>query len=246
MPFSFFKSKRVTPDLSFIGVDMHSHLLPGLDDGVQYVADSVRFIATLKEMGYHHFVCTPHILHGIHPNSPETILPALDIMQKALQEANVQVGTGAAAEYMVDLEMEEALKKHQTVLPLGKQYVLIEMSYAAPSSNIESTIFELQLQGYKPVLAHPERYNFFHHMPAQLTRLRDMGCLLQLNLLSLSDYYGTGVRRFAEKLVKENQIDFAGTDLHHQRHLDALIELASQKSFYQLLQPLKLRNQELA
>ena len=246
MPLSFFKPKRVTPDLSFIGVDMHAHLLPGLDDGVQDVAESVRFIAALKEMGYHRFICTPHILHGIHPNSPETILPALAIMQQALHEAGIQVGTSAAAEYMVDLEMEEALKKHQPILPLGKQYVLIEMSYAAPSPNIESVIFELQLQGYKPVLAHPERYNFFHHMPAQLSRLRDMGCLLQLNLLSLSDYYGAGVRRFAEKLVKENQIDFVGTDLHHQRHLDALIALASQKAFYQLLQPLKLRNQELA
>src|SRR5258706_14536143 len=100
--FSLFGSSRITPDLSFLSVDMHSHLLPGLYDGLQEMEQTLEFIQQLQQMGYKKLICTPHILSDVYPNSPGTILPKLELVRSALQEKNIDMQIDAAAEYMVD------------------------------------------------------------------------------------------------------------------------------------------------
>lgn len=243
--FSFFKSSKVEADLSFIGIDMHSHLLPGLDDGLKELDQTITFVKELKALGYHSLVCTPHILSDLYPNSPDTILPKLDIVREALKENNIPVHIHAAAEYMVDTDMESYVKSGKPLLTFGKNYILIEMSYLAASPNIEQVIFELRMKGLQPILAHPERYNFYHHDFSKYERMKDLGCLLQMNLLSISGYYGKGIKLVAEKLAKNKMIDLVGTDMHHANHLNALKELATKKDFYKLMENIDLKNSSL-
>jgi len=227
--FSIFKKKplKVT-DISWLGVDMHSHLLPGIDDGAKTLADSVSYIKALQDLGFEKLICTPHIFHELYPNSKETILPALTLVKTALEVANVGVVIDAAAEYMVDEHFE--ITGDLQCLP--NNYLLIEMSYLNETPNIEQVIFNLQIKGYKVILAHPERYNFYHKEHSRYHRLKDMGCLFQLNLLSVIGYYGKPVKVAAEYLLRKKLYDLAGTDLHHEQHLKVLQSAVQNGTLY--------------
>lgn len=243
--FSLFGSKSTIPNLSFLAADMHSHLLPGLDDGLQEIEQTMSFMRQLQQMGYKKLICTPHILSDVYPNSPDTILPKLDLVRSALKENNIDIQVEAAAEYMVDIDFENYLSAGKPLLTFGKKFILIEMSYAAASNNIENIIFDLRLKGFQPILAHPERYNYYLGSIEQFQRFIDLGCLLQINILSLLGYYGDASRNTAENLLKKNMVSFVGTDMHHDNHMDALKKLASKKSFYKLFENIELRNREL-
>ena len=242
---SIFGTRKVNPDLSFLGVDMHSHLLPGLDDGLAELSETINFIKELHALGYHKLICTPHILFELYPNSPETILPKLELVRNELKEQGIPMQLEVAAEYMVDMEMQQYVDAGKPLLTFGKNLVLIEMSYIAASKNIEQVIFNLRMKGIQPVLAHPERYNYYHYDFEKYERFRDLGCLLQVNLLSLLGYYGKPVKQVAEKLISKEMVDLLGTDMHNQKHLDALKDLASQKSFYTFLNKYAFKNKTL-
>jgi tyrosine-protein phosphatase YwqE len=239
---SIFRSSTIERDLSFIGVDMHSHLLPGLDDGAVTIEESLHYFALMKEWGYRKCILTPHIFKGVHNNSPETILPILERMQQELIWADNDIKIEAAAEYMVDEYFMELLSANQPLLTIGEKYVLIEMSYAAPSPFIESAIFQLHIMGYKPILAHPERYGYYHDNFTQYDRLIEMGCLFQCNMLSLSGYYGLPVKKNALKLIKGNYFKLIGTDLHHHNHVDAIKAFTITQAFYDLANQIPLMN----
>lgn len=243
--FSWFGKKKVTADLSFLGADMHSHLLPALDDGLKTMEETVVFVKELQALGYSKLICTPHIITDLHPNSPQTILPRLQEVQAELNRLEIPVQIEAAAEYMVDLDFEDSIRQDKQLLTFGDNYILIEMSFIAPSPNIESTIFELCIKGLQPIIAHPERYTYYHDSFDMYQRMIDRGCILQVNLLSLMGYYGGYVKRTAERLLKNNMIQFAGTDMHHNKHLEALQELAAKQELYDLLGNANLKNKTL-
>jgi tyrosine-protein phosphatase YwqE len=242
--FSFFSSKKVNADLSFIGVDMHNHLLPALDDGLKTMEETKEYVLALQKLGYEKLICTPHILSAVHANSPQTILPKLAEVKQMLQQENIKVSIEAAAEYMVDHEFEQLIKSGEPLLTFGKNFILIEMSYLAASPNIDSVIFDLRMAGLQPILAHPERYNYYHH-PTQYkhyAKLKDKGCWFQVNLLSLAGYYGKPIKKIAEKLIADGMIDLVGTDMHHQNHLNATQLFATDKNLYKILHNVNLKN----
>jgi len=244
--FSLFgASKKTIPDLSFLAADMHSHLLPGLDDGLQEIEQTIAFVKELQQLGYKKLICTPHILSDVYPNSPETILPKLELVRDALEKNNIDIQIEAAAEYMVDLDFENYFNAGKRLLTFGKNLILIEMSYVAASNNIENVIFNLRLKGLQPVLAHPERYNYYFGNIEQFQRFIDLGCYLQINILSLLGYYGEASKITAQNLLKKNMVTLVGTDMHHENHLNGLKTLASKKSFYKLLEGIDIKNKEL-
>lgn len=242
--FSIFSSKH-TADLSFIGADMHSHLLPGIDDGLQKIDDTILFIKQLHRLGYQKLICTPHIFSGVHPNSPATILPVLNSVKEILHNREIPVNIEAAAEYMVDHEFAQSIKNGDQLLTFGDNYILIEMSYVAASSYLHQVIFDLKLAGLQPVIAHPERYSYYHVQFHNYEELKDRGCLFQVNLLSLCGYYGNPIKKVAEKLLKNKMIDFVGTDMHHQNHLQTTKKFAEDKKLYRLLENASLLNKTL-
>ncbi len=243
---SFFSGTKPLGDFSFLSVDMHSHLLPGLDDGLQAIDQTISFVQQLKDMGYKKLICTPHIFSEMYPNSPETILPRLDLVRNEVAKAGIDIEIEAAAEYMVDIEFEKLIDSGKQLLNFGqKNYILIEMSYVAPSPNVEKIIFNLQMKGLTPILAHPERYNYFHNQLSKYERLIELGCVLQVNLLSLSGFYGKEVKKAGELLFKNKMVSFLGTDMHHERHMLLLKELINQKDFASTVASAALLNKTL-
>ncbi|WP_237249516.1 tyrosine-protein phosphatase [Sphingobacterium faecale] len=235
---------RTLGKLAFLEVDMHNHLLPGIDDGSQSVEQSMALIKGLHGIGFEKFICTPHIMEGVHPNTKSTIGAAQQLLNKELRAVNSKVEIFAAAEHMIDEGLEALLKKDNLcVMPGG--YVLIEMSYLSESKALFQTILDIQNLGYKPILAHPERYNYYHYNFDMYKRIKDAGCLLQLNLLSISRYYGTEVKVAALTMIKSGMYDFVGTDTHHEKHLAALQEVVAKYPVRDLLKTCPVKNPSL-
>jgi protein-tyrosine phosphatase len=228
----FFKKKIPLTDFFTDGfVDIHSHILPGIDDGAKDMDTSMALLLKMASYGIKNFITTPHVLGSVYPNSSEVIKQQLAAVKKELEKRNIKgISIQAAAEYMLDEEFS-ALLDQKDILVLKDNYILVEMSYFSAPINLYELLFKIQLKGYKPVLAHPERYNFYHTDFKSYYKLKQAGCLFQLNLLSLTDQYGKGVQKTSEKLLKENLYDFVGTDTHHQNHLALLPKIGTKKTF---------------
>lgn len=239
--FSFFSKKTHIDHIEWLGVDMHSHLLPGIDDGAKDTSQSVGFIKKLHELGFQKLLCTPHIFEELYPNTKETIESALDSTRKALAAANVNIEIGAGAEHMVN----DIFRVNDDLLCLPKQHILIEMSYISEVPNIEQIIFNLQVKGYIVILAHPERYSFYQQNHQRFRRFKDMGVLFQLNLLSVCGYYGKEVKTLAEYLLQKGYYSLAGTDLHHDKHLNALSHEIQNGRLFKKLGHIEFKNKEL-
>lgn len=218
--FGFLKKKSSLNSFSNIGTDMHSHILPGIDDGAKDLEESIALVERLKALGYCKLIATPHIMGDYYRNTPEKIHHALDILRKEIKKRKIDIEVDAAAEYYLDEFFEQNL--HQNNVLTFSGYLLFELSYVNEPNNLEEIIGEIRERGYFPVLAHPERYAYFHKSPERYQEIKDLGCYLQLNTISLTGYYGKGVKKAAENLVNKGIIDFLGSDAHHQKHLDAL------------------------
>tara|TARA_B110000046_G_C12994762_1_gene399561 strand:- start:183 stop:926 length:744 start_codon:yes stop_codon:yes gene_type:complete len=235
----FFKKKEIPLHEFFPNgfVDMHSHLLPGIDDGAKDLDASIALIEKMSSYGIKNFITTPHILGDVYPNTPEIIKSKLKEVKDELLRRNItDVKIDAAAEYMMDEQFSAIIEKNEEIMTLKDNLVLVEMSYFSPPINLYDILFQLQLKGYKPILAHPERYNSYHTNFQNYYKLKGAGCLLQLNLLSLTEQYGEYVQKTAEKLLKENMYDFVGTDTHHQNHLQLLQKVSTKKNFKKIEQ----------
>ncbi|MFD2557042.1 tyrosine-protein phosphatase [Sphingobacterium tabacisoli] len=207
--------------LAWLGCDMHNHVLPGIDDGAKTVADSLVLIQGLKDLGIDRCIATPHVISGVYDNTVDDIAEALGRLKQELTSKNMEFSIGHSAEYMLDEGFLNILD-HNRLCALPNNYVLIEMSYLAESNMLMEAIFRLQSEGYFPILAHPERYNYYHQDFNQYKIIKEMGALLQLNVLAISGYYGNQVKLTAARLIKEGMYDFVGTDMHHERHLNAI------------------------
>lgn len=229
------KLSDAPPSLARMKRDIHNHLLPGIDDGSPDVATSLDMIRQLREAGVTEFVCTPHIFGDMFRNTPDIITAALQLLKEAVLPVFPDVKLSAAAEYMMDDYFMELLRRGEKLLTIKDNYLLTELSFAIVPGNIEELSFDTINAGYQPILAHPERYGYYHKNLKAYERLKELGFLFQLNLLSLTGYYGDRVKSTAKTLIKEGMIDFIGTDLHHQLHLDALLSDKSQNEFEKYL-----------
>ena len=211
--------------LAALDTDMHSHLLPGLDDGAETVEQAVELLRHLQALGYRKLIMTPHIMGDFYRNTPEGIRGALAALQQAATAAGIKgIELECAAEYYLDESFGQRLEQGEPLLTFGgeQRLVLVETSYINEPFNLSETIFNLKAAGYQPVLAHPERYTYLYGRFEELLRIRAEGVLLQVNLNSISGYYSAGAKRVAEKLIDGGLVDLLGTDTHHVRHLDTL------------------------
>ncbi|MCF6168243.1 CpsB/CapC family capsule biosynthesis tyrosine phosphatase [Lutibacter sp.] len=242
---SFFNHKKVSITTLFSNefVDIHSHLLPSIDDGSKSMDETIALLIKMHSFGIQNFITTPHIMEGVWENAKDTILPKLTAVKKELIARNLtDISIHAAAEYMLDSNFNILLEQRQ-LLPLKENKILVEMSYINPPVNLYEILFNIQIAGYQPVLAHPERYLFFHKKYKEYSKLKEAGCLFQLNLLSLSNYYGKDTHKIALQLLKDNLIDFVGTDTHNKRHLSYLESIDNPK-ILKLIAPIIKNNAE--
>ncbi len=220
---SFFKKKKQTaPDFSSLISDMHSHIIPGIDDGSPNEKVSIELVKGLHELGFKKFVATPHILWDIYKNDATTIQPAFNVLKDALKENNIDVPLRFAAEYFLDYHVDDLIEEGSRLLTIKDNWVLTEFSFVSAPLDLKEKLFSLQMAGYQPVLAHPERYTYFSRDLSIYDELREAGYLFQINLLSLAGYYGKIPLEIASHLVEKKYVDLLGTDLHHSRHLHSL------------------------
>ena len=221
--FSIFRrNRRVEVNLSGIGTDMHSHVLPGIDDGSPDPETSVQLIRGLTELGYSKLIATPHIMWDLYRNDAATIDAARQLLQPECEREGVQAPVHAAAEYFMDDYFDSLVEEGKPLRTLTKNWVLIEFSFVGAPVDLKQKIFALQIKGYQPVIAHPERYNYLYTNRKWFDEMKELGCLFQLNILSLTSYYGRIANELARYLIKKEYINLLGTDLHHQRHLQVL------------------------
>jgi len=221
--FSIFKKKRSgSVDLSVLATDMHSHLLPGIDDGSPDDATSLILIKGLQQLGFRQFITTPHIMWDVHRNDATIIGNAHTQLQAALQQEQLTVPIRAAAEYYLDDHFDQLLEREVPLLTVKDKMVLVEFSFVTMPMNVKEKLFEMQIKGYNPILAHPERYSYLLPQKQWYDDLKQAGCYFQVNLLSFTGYYGKVAQELAVYLAKKKYVDFLGTDLHHERHLAAL------------------------
>ncbi len=222
--FNFFrkKSNDSANNRLPIETDIHSHILPGIDDGSPDIATSIKLVKGIYDLGIRKTIATPHVIADMFRNTPETINAALTLLQAAIKKEGISIEITAAAEYMMDDYFLRMIRSGDPLLTIKKNIVLTEQSYATPTGNLNEIAFELVTAGYKPILAHPERYAFYHGSFDEYFRLKDMGFLLQVNLLSLTGYYGKQVSKAARFIFDNGLADLVGTDMHHDKHLAML------------------------
>lgn len=240
------KPKPIPPvDLSLIGVDMHSHFLPGIDDGATDLEDSIQLLLHMHELGYHRFITTPHIFWDMYKNTPEIIREKLAIVKEEIARRQIPIELEAAAEYYCDEHFEKEIEA-QTLLTFGKKkYVLFEISFAQENVNLGRAIFNMRLAGYTPILAHPERYEFWHNDFRRYESMLDKDVHLQLNINSLTGQYGPGARRISERLIERGMVTFIGSDCHHMGHVQLVNASRTHPHLKKLIESGKLLNGEL-
>lgn len=221
---------------------MHAHIIPGIDDGAKNLEEALQLAACFKRLGFEKLIATPHIMADYFRNTPATIYKGLDILTDGLHQAGIQLEVQAAAEYYLDETFEDKIAKKEVLTFGQQQFLLFELSYINAPYNLFEVIDQIRQAGYTPVLAHPERYPYLHSSIEQYQKIRDKNCLLQLNTISLTGYYGKGAKKLAEQLVDHYCVDFLGSDMHHLRHADALEESLVLNRLQQVVAQPQLRN----
>ncbi|WP_298488362.1 CpsB/CapC family capsule biosynthesis tyrosine phosphatase [uncultured Maribacter sp.] len=234
--FSFFEKKKYLIDHLNGFTDIHNHILPGIDDGAKTVKDSIELIKGFSEFGVTDFIATPHIMYNYYPNNRESISKSHAELKNGLIYNNIKdVSISISAEHMIDSNFETILLNND-IMPIEKNYLLVEMSYLQPSINFENAIQKIKEKSLFPILAHPERYVYLHSKFNTYNKYKNQGIKFQLNLLSLSNYYGKEVQQAAYKLLNEDLFDYAGSDIHNMRQLKKLKEIKiSNKQLYKIL-----------
>jgi protein-tyrosine phosphatase len=194
-------------------------------------------------LGYKKLIMTPHIMGDFYKNTPFGIWEKLVQLQTVAKEKGLDIELECAAEYYMDEWFVQKLEEGQPLLTFGDNYVLFETSYLNEPLNLKEVVFMMQAAGYKPVLAHPERYIYLYNRFKEMARIKDMGVHLQMNLNSLTGYYSDAARKLAEQLVDHKMISFVGSDLHSVRHIDALRKVQTMPYIYKVMELPLLNNQ---
>jgi protein-tyrosine phosphatase len=237
--FFFTKNRPVLKDLIPNNhVDIHSHLLPGIDDGAPTFAHTLDLVKALQGFGFSQFVTTPHTMSHVWDNTKERILEVKNETVLELQKHSISFPFRAASEYMMDDNFVKLFQKGE-LLTLKDNYVLVEMSYINAPMQLYTILFDLQVAGYIPVLAHPERYTFYHNNFEEYLKLKRVGCLFQLNLLAVVGYYGESIAKICEQLLQKGMYDFVGSDVHHNNHIAAFEEKVKWKDVTALEEVIK-------
>jgi tyrosine-protein phosphatase YwqE len=206
-------------------------LIPGIDDGSKTMEESLKLIKRLSDYGLRKLITTPHIMSEYYKNTPEIISMGLEELRKAIKNEGIPVEIDAAAEYYMDEIFLEKITEGEKLLTFGEGYVLVETGFVNRPQMLLETLFQLEISGYKPILAHPERYQYLIGDKSLLEDLVDRKILFQINLLSLTGFYSKPVKDFAESLLERDLVKFLGTDCHNERYLDMLETLPKQKSY---------------
>lgn len=239
------KNKKTPYDLSDLKVDIHSHLIPGIDDGSQSMEETIGMLLRFVDLGYKKVITTPHIMQDHYPNTPEVIKKGLEEVKNEISKLKIPISIEAAAEYYFDEFLFDKIK-NQEILTFGENYALFEFSFVSKPHNVDQLIFDFKTNNYTPIIAHYERYPYlFDRGSDYVQSLKDKGLKIQMNLNSLTGHYGKPVQKQAEMLIDNKLVDFVGTDCHRIQHLE-ILEANLKGDYFHKLSNLDLINRKLS
>jgi protein-tyrosine phosphatase len=209
------------PDISGIAADMHSHLIPGIDDGAKTMEESIRLVRKLHQLGYKKLITTPHI-NARFPNTPAIIREGLEKLKHAVKGAGIPVEVDAAAEYYMEDGFKKIMEKGR-LMTFGNNYILLEMPFYIPYPFLSNILYDLQIAGYNIILAHAERYAYLHKNLEEYEKLKARDVMLQVNFMSLNIFNPSATRAAARMLIDAGMVDFAGTDVHNDMYMNLML-----------------------
>ncbi len=230
-------------DLSVLNTDIHSHLIPGIDDGSPDMDTSLALLKELEMLGYKKIITTPHVKTEYFQNDVTKLDDLCERLRRAARFEGIKLDIEVGAEHLLDEGVNQRIKNGQ-FKTFGDNYLLVELPFMFPPFGLDGYIFELQLAGYKLILAHPERYLYWLNDFNQFIRLKDSGVLFQVNIISLGNYYGKDVYNLAKKLIDNNMVELLGTDTHSAKHIEAVRKSCSSSLLKKLLESGRIINKE--
>lgn len=242
--FNFFHKKPAPKPLFPYTTEVHCHILPGIDDGSPDVEHSLPLLRQLQEWGIAKVIATPHVTEATFENTPQTVGDAYERLCREPEFGEIGIQLCYSAEYRMDDNFLGIFQRNE-IMPMPGNHVLIENSFLQPFWNIKELVFELQLKGFSPILAHPERYAYYYDDKKIYQELHNQGCEFQVNLLSLAGYYKRRSREVAEWLASQHMIDYLGSDLHNSNHLLHLSNYLTGKDFAKHMREIHPQNDSL-
>tara|TARA_B110000971_G_scaffold148695_1_gene152020 strand:+ start:40 stop:792 length:753 start_codon:yes stop_codon:yes gene_type:complete len=240
------KEEIIDPiDISFLKNDIHSHLIPGIDDGSPDMETTIILLKKFVDLGYKKVITTPHVMSDYYKNNPKIILSGLNNVRKEIKKQNLNIEIEAAAEYNLEPEFEKLLDDGKLLSFGTDKYLLFELSFFDEPLRLNETIWKMIEKGFRPVLAHVERYGYWHNNYDKVEEMINRGVKLQLNIGSVTGAYGPEVKKFAERLIKDEIIDFVGSDCHHQQHLEMINHAIRLPIFHSLVKQSQILNKSL-
>lgn len=238
--FSFLRKNKIVEPL-FYSTDIHCHLLPAIDDGSQEATISVELIERMQTWGIKRIIATPHVTQASFENTPETIATSFKNLKNELDRTGNNIDILYSAEYRMDEFFSEQIEKQQ-LIPMPGNYLLVENSFILEAWDLDNLLFDLNVRGFHPILAHPERYFYYHAKKNRYEELHRADVLFQINLLSLAGYYGKEEKKVAEYLLEKGLVDFIGTDLHSHKHADAIDAYLASKDYRKIKDKVIVKN----
>ena len=234
----FLFRSRKNPILSHT-TDLHSHLIPSIDDGIKDLDSSIDIIRQLQELGFKKIITTPHIMSHRFPNTKEEIVTGYEVLREELLEKKIEIELEVAAEYYYDEHFLELIENKE-LMSFGDNYILFELSYTVKPFILEQTVAKLLKAGYRPILAHPERYTYYSE--SHYKWLKEMGLYFQINIISTQDFYGKKVRKSVEKIIDLGMVDFIGSDIHSQKYIDTFSKSLKSKIYSKIIKKNSIKN----
>lgn len=225
--FNFFSKPQKPISLPY-STDIHCHVIPGVDDGSPDVQTSADLIEHMQKWGISRIFASPHVTKSTFENTPETLAEPLRQLRAELTSRGNDIEVNHHAEYRLD-DFSLAQFEAGTFMSLPGNYIMIENPFVDEPWFIDQVIFDLQVKGFTPVLAHPERYSYYFKRRDRYKALHDAGAKFQVNVLSLAEAYGKEQRAMAGYLISNGLVDFLGTDLHNSRHAEIIDAYLSSK-----------------
>ena len=217
----------------FYNTDVHCHILPGVDHGSQSLEQSLEMLRAEMEMGINRVILTSHVTAITFENTGDSLTSAFQVLKKAVREAGLDIELHVSAEYRMDEYFDKEYKAGH-LLPMPGNHVLLESSFQQELMNLDELLFDMQVKGYKTILAHPERYTYYSRRRKRYEQLHNAGARFQVNILSFTGYFGEEARNSALWFARNEMIDYLGSDMHNLKHAHIIMDYLNSKEWKKL------------
>lgn len=230
----------------FYQTDVHCHILPGVDHGSQSIEQSLEMLRAEMAMGINRVILTSHVTAITFENTRESLTAAFKKLQQAVDAEGLDIQLFLSAEYRMDEYFDKEYNAEHLLFMPGN-HILLENSFQQELLNLDDLLFDMQVKGYKTILAHPERYTYYSRRRKRYDQLHNAGARFQVNILSFTGYFGEEARDSALWFAHNGMIDYLGTDMHNLKHAHIIMDYLNTKEWRKLSKEIEptIKNDEI-